>query len=335
MTIGQIANQVARFHGKERSECVDEVGNDLVITALNEAKLELDKEHDFLLQQAQAWLSVDPTSGALLSAAKLFDGTPPDVGDAAVKVKSVEGTYLYEASTTPVTLIPLYADPKKLLAIKTKERSYRYGSARYPGHYNYNNYPFTRYPGTTSDNYYQRALRVYFHGDKVQFDPVFDASKYLIIDGSIWLADYSADEVVVSAASESNTTLTLESAAPASFGVGVKILGTTVASGSGTSWVLAANASETITFSKKVHYTVKHNVAGAVREQYTDWFVDRAGDYLKWHAICSLNFLYNTYLARSETFQAPPEKMRETAKQALLEWDTFLWESGRQPNAIR
>jgi len=99
MTIGQIANQVATFHNVERSECVDEQGEDLIIAALNEARKEFERDYDFFYAQKTAWLSVDPTSGALLSGAKLYDGTPPNGGDAAVSMKSQESVYLYDDST--------------------------------------------------------------------------------------------------------------------------------------------------------------------------------------------------------------------------------------------
>jgi len=218
--------------------------------------------------------------------------------------------------------------------VQTKERSYRYGSNRYPSTYKYQNYPFTRYPGT-SDDFQQRALKGYYHGGRFFFDPPFDAARYAIFDCSAWMDDYTADQVIVSASSTSNTTLTLASAGPSHFGVGSRILGTRVASGSGTAWVLAANADETITAATKKHFFPIVTASGTTNEKYSDWFIDQAVDYLKWHAIVSLNFKYNTYLARSETFQAPPEKARDSAKQSVIEWDSFMWEQGRQPMSIR
>lgn len=334
MTIGQIANQVAAFHNKERTDFVDELGEDLVIAALNEARKEIERDYDFFYAQKSAWLSVDPDTGALLSTAKLFDGTPPDGGDTTVKPKSQETFYLYDTTNGDPVLIPVYVDPKRLLAIKTRERSYRYGSARYPSTYQYQNYPLTRYPGT-SDTYQQRALKGYFHAGRFFFDPKFDSAKYAVFDGSFWLDDYSADQVIVATAATNSTSITLSEAGPAHFGVGSRLLGTSVASGSGTSWTLVANADTAITYATKTRFIPAYSASGTTHEKYTDWFVENGSDYLKWHAICALNYFVPTFVPRQGGSIAPPEKMRDNAKQSLIEWDSFQWENGRSPNAIR
>lgn len=67
----------------------------------------------------------------------------------------------------------------------------------------------------------------------------------------------------------------------------------------------------------------------------TDWMVEHGHDYLKWAAICSLNYLNAKFVPGLDGNLPPPVKARDAALELLRVWDSFQIEQGRQPKGIR
>ena len=63
----------------------------------------------------------------------------------------------------------------------------------------------------------------------------------------------------------------------------------------------------------------------------TDWLVENGSDYLKWAAICALNYKVNQFVPMQDGNLPPPVQAREKAREALILWDSYQIEGGRQP----
>lgn len=59
----------------------------------------------------------------------------------------------------------------------------------------------------------------------------------------------------------------------------------------------------------------------------SDFFVEFGADYLQWSVICEINYLWKTFVPRTEGNLSPPEQAREKAWRDLLLWDTYLVDS--------
>lgn len=67
----------------------------------------------------------------------------------------------------------------------------------------------------------------------------------------------------------------------------------------------------------------------------TDFFTNYGPEYLKWAAICALNYRLKVFVPRQEGNLSAPEKMRDAALQILISNDIHAQEDGRQPYAHR
>jgi len=65
----------------------------------------------------------------------------------------------------------------------------------------------------------------------------------------------------------------------------------------------------------------------------SDWMIEAAPDYFQWAAIIELNHLWGQFVQTQDGNLPPPEKMKAEALASLIEWDTQLFEAGRQPRA--
>lgn len=63
----------------------------------------------------------------------------------------------------------------------------------------------------------------------------------------------------------------------------------------------------------------------------TDFFTEEGHDYLVYAGIVEANHLVQTFIPQQEGNLSPPEKLRDDALATLIEMDSFLIESGRQP----
>lgn len=65
-----------------------------------------------------------------------------------------------------------------------------------------------------------------------------------------------------------------------------------------------------------------------------DFFTEHGADYLMYAAIVEINMLTQTFVPQTEGNLAPPEKARDEAYAGLVEYDNFLVQRGRQPEAF-
>jgi hypothetical protein len=59
----------------------------------------------------------------------------------------------------------------------------------------------------------------------------------------------------------------------------------------------------------------------------SDFFLLYGASYLQWEIIIELNYFFKTFVPRQEGNLASPEKQRDAAWQAFLEWDSYLVDS--------
>jgi len=67
-----------------------------------------------------------------------------------------------------------------------------------------------------------------------------------------------------------------------------------------------------------------YTAASLLDTEPTDFFVEFGSTYMQWAIICELNYLFKTYVNRTEGNLTAPEQARETAWRNLLLWDTYM-----------
>jgi hypothetical protein len=323
MTIGKIAYKVAKFLQKSRAYFIDEGGDDLIINALNNARINAERLHDFAAQQGRVGVTITPASGGdVINASYLMSGD--ELSGTLASVKTIETAYLQD-STNHANWYPLLLDPKRLLAKKAKEQNYHFRG--WPTT-QYSDSPLSRYPGDARNFESSRPYRAYWQGDYVFLDPRPSANQTFIFDANLWMTDYTSNFVNVLTSSTASTSVTLVATKPTNLVVGVNFLGSVVTAASGTSVTLATNANATIATSTAVPYIASNSDA-------EDWMCEQGADYLMWAAVVECNMYTSTFVPRQEGFNAPPEKMRDKALEALILHDDYKFELAREPLLIR
>lgn len=340
MTINSIANKVAFYHAQSRTQFIDSAGDDVIISAINQARKEIEKLHYFNYSQVKAWISVDPDAGGSIRSACLMVGLT--LTNTPVNMMDVDTAYIQDNVNSNVWW-PLYLSHKMTLAVSAKEQNYKYRG--YPNPYGmYLDTPLSRFATDPRNLWPSRPLRAYVQGQSLFIDPRLDLARNVQLDGTTWMPTYKQNtSVSVSTSSTASSSVTLTSSAPSDLVTGSFFLGQLVNTVSGTSVTLAGNANATIASPTVVSYSnmpQKQNDFGVLsyctnNEDYDDWFTKQAGSYLQWAAVVSINYFTNAFVVRQEGFNAPPEKLRDTALQSLVEWDNFLWNNGMQPWVLR
>jgi len=67
----------------------------------------------------------------------------------------------------------------------------------------------------------------------------------------------------------------------------------------------------------------------------TDWMTEAAPEYLKWAAVCALNYESLRFASGTDGNVAPPVKARDEAAQRLITWDAMRNLNGRMPKGKR
>lgn len=179
-TIGQLRASVAAFlQGSLDSFNVN--GNDLLLNALNNARRNAEKLHDWDCQLTEAYGVVSDGKGTTANWKRVDD-------DSTVKVKQVQTYYLRDANGC---LTPLYAQSRKHAATWAREHDGRRRfnlSSRYPGDAVERGFQFGSYrPGQKS----VYDVYVFNRGFELHPKPVGDVT----IQGDVfcWLDNYSDD----------------------------------------------------------------------------------------------------------------------------------------------
>lgn len=63
----------------------------------------------------------------------------------------------------------------------------------------------------------------------------------------------------------------------------------------------------------------------------TDFFLEQGATYMQWATIVEVNHLFQTFIPQQEGNISPPTRARDEALTALVEYNNFIVESGRQP----
>lgn len=324
MTVDQIANKVAWFFSKDRASFVDAGDEDMIISAMNWTRLDAERVHDFAVMQGMASMSIDPANGGDITSAKVLLGDTVSTDNA--DIKSILGGYLQD-QTISTMFWPLVLQPKKLLNIQAKEINYRYRGV--PSAMTSWDVPLVRYPDDARNYASSRPFTAYWQGPRLFLDPRPLQAWTCRLDCNMWCTSYmTTPQVNVATSSTVSTALTLVSL-PTGFGIGSTVLGTTVASGSALTWMLTANANTTIAVPTLVDFNEQ------LGNSYSDFFTQRASDYLLYGSIVHINYFSQKFISRQEGFLSPPEKLRDKSLATLIEWDNFMWEQSFQPLLLR
>lgn len=327
MTVSTLKSKLAAYNGQPTSFFVRN-GLDLLCEALNNARKIAEQNYDFEVQNIRCLLSsVDPVTGADLKNLTTDDGNATPVRFKAIETFYLRGT----AVGVPGGVVdyPLQHTMKKNQAVWLKERNYRFRFWDYP----YD----ASVPGDGYVWYGRQQLQVYLQGTQVQIIPQQAAVVILSVDAQLWMPDYLQDTMVnVSSCIDTLPNIALVAAAPSDIVIGTFILGgfVTVISDDRTILTLGVNCNQTLGGpSDPVPYS---NMGTAVvnNSDYSDWMTENGSNYLFYSGLCELNYLTNMYALRAEGFNAPPEKARDAALQALVNWDGFMYQQGRQPKGI-
>lgn len=68
-------------------------------------------------------------------------------------------------------------------------------------------------------------------------------------------------------------------------------------------------------------------------EDTDELFLEKGVEYMQWATIVEMNHIFQTFIPQQEGNISPPTRMRDNALEALLEWNSFIVESGRQPGS--
>lgn len=320
MTVDQIANKVAWFFQQNRSSFLDAANDDMIISAMNWARLDAERVHDFIMQQGQASMSVSPTTGGDITQAFVLSGDT--VSTQVADVKSVTGAYLQDSNQATM-FWPLVVQPKKLLNIMAKEISYRYRGV--PNSFSNWDVPLVRYPDDTRNWASYRPYTVYWEGRFLKLDPRPNTAQTVRLDCNTWMRGYYPDTTVLVLTSSTASPTVTVTAVPVELVIGSVLLGQSVTNIVGTTITLGGNASDTIIIS-----TSKSVSNGT----WTDFMTTRASDYLLYGAIVNINYQQTRFIGGQEGRLSPPEKMRDKSITTLFEWDNFMWEQAFQPRLI-
>jgi hypothetical protein len=67
----------------------------------------------------------------------------------------------------------------------------------------------------------------------------------------------------------------------------------------------------------------------------TDWMIEAVPEYLKWAAVCALNYESLRFASGTDGNVSPPVKARDEAAQRLITWDAMRNLNGRMPKGKR
>lgn len=330
MTVGQIAAKIAWFFNEDRTDFLDALNGDMIISAINDSRKDAERIHDWVKQQGIASLSVDPANGASLASAVLFDNET--VTTTRVRVKTVNGAFIQDPNTADA-YYPILMAPKGALTQKAREYLYRYGNGPSP----LGNFPLERYPGDVRNYSVARGFKAYWQGDKIFLDPRPQIATPILLDANFWITDYLPNTnatTVTSATTSPSVTATGQF-----LKVGSYFLGQLVTAVAGTAITLAGNANANNTAAPSVPYSNMPkmydddgNLVNVTNnEDYRDWFTEHGGDYLVFGAICQSNFMKMKFVPREEGYLPAPEKYRDNAFAALKEWDVFMMSTAFTP----
>ncbi len=322
MTVGQIATKVAWFFNRVRSDFLDVNGEDLIVDAMNMVRVDAERMRDFTLQEAQAYMSIDPANGGDLSTLKLMSGDTAT--QTKVRFKTVSATYLQDTTNTQI-IYPLLIKPKVALERTAEEYLYRYNAIASP--VASWETPLVRYPGDITQFNRARVFVAYWQGQRIFLDPRPQVAMTMLVDGNFWMTPYFQNRANVSVTSSSTASPTVTLAHPLSttLKVGQYLLGQQITAivdnVSDTTITLAGNANATIGSATDAKVT---DIPGVTNnEDWEDWMTANGSDYLLYGTICQINFQQKAFVPRQDGFMAPPEKYRDSAFQSLRENDAF------------
>jgi hypothetical protein len=178
MTTGELKSIIAAYFEKTTGDLtINSV--DLGLRALNNARKTLERQRAWFHQQEIGQLLVDPTNGALLANAVLYEDD-----ETGIDVKSVDTFYLVDTTQSQNQLVPLYHHGKQTVMVRAKKRlakgwmgdDFRYRSDD---------------SGLLVNN--RSMQQVYLHGGRVYLNPAPSDAVTVVFDCQVWMDDYTGD----------------------------------------------------------------------------------------------------------------------------------------------
>lgn len=344
-TLSEIKAACAAFHGKTASDFTVN-GVDLFLVAANNARRDAELRHNFEYARCRATLSIDPTDGGALSAAVIEGNTSSDatsltaagtvtpgsvVGTFHRSATQVGGAYYYTSlgpaneswilyfSVTTWFLVNFHDYPN--FAELVGDWSMVGTAADPTGTYTPNNGATgnVTIAGVTASTFSgvkevtaitrTRPDGTHMPLDFTRADIGLERDRYeLELSDDYWPASrYPSDAQILL----SGSTSTLVQ------------LGRTI-------FIHPKDTTSTEDLDVILYgygMLSDYGTAALADTTPTDFFVEFGAAYLQWSVICEINYLWKSFVPRTEGNLSPPEQAREKAWRDLLLWDTYLVDS--------
>ncbi len=176
MTIGQLKALIPAYLGESAAN-LTVGGVDLMLMALNNARIQAELAHDFVEQDVFCRLSVSSSGGALSAA--VLEST----GATTQNIKTVKQCYLRDTTVSPAGYIPLFFERKKTAASRILDIQNAYEVDWMEG----------RYRDDNINRLGLDSMRVYQDGATLFINPSQTSTVTLALDTNVWMTAYTAD----------------------------------------------------------------------------------------------------------------------------------------------
>ncbi len=340
VTLLEIKTAVANFFEKTVSELTIN-GQDMFLTAVNQVRRQAELKHDFEFQRKLVTVSVNGVTGGSLEAAVEY-GTAT-----AVAIKSVieMGVFDDDANLRPVEWTTV---AESLERQRGDDRWVNFESARADwepsglrgsGRFNFTGTQLYHFPKDSTNNY-TVGLEVYAFSSSWAITP-----SYITIAGATNTA-YNGDYIFIGYNPSLAGNLYLLSGngvvtakALWSNGGNWKI---TAAADIGTDSINQYSFSDPLNLAYPVNGSTWQNngtftgtvvnTNAYVENAYTvsDIWTTYAAEYLIWGCVCYLNVIFQKFVFRQEGSVTSPDKQRDLALEAFIDWDSARYEQNRR-----
>lgn len=338
MTLLELKTQIALYCGKDSAADLVVGGTDLGLLAINQVRQQAEMEHDFEFSRKLLTVSVNSLTGGSLNEATVFGGTQE------LEVKTIVDVGLFDSGNN---LIPVdWRTVSASLELQRKDNRYGTTLPRYPTDAQV--LPFGTYG----------HARVTFSGDEVQVwpktAPTTPVTTYQIgIEAYCFSPDYISAQLTpllqVSGTLTPNVVGVYEEQVTQFQGYPVYVGGNfqwfLYYAGTLVKFVLRRGAPQSdpdpnywfkdITGGFAGSYTAQGSNTGSpqVIVNYpiaSDIWLTKGSQYLLWASVVHLNALHKGFVFRQEGNLPPPEKYRDDALQAFIDFDLFKYEQNRR-----
>lgn len=332
MTLSNIKKACAAYHGVAVSDLTPSVGIDLFLVAANNCKANAQALNNFEYSRVQATLSIDGETGGALSSATITG----NVNDTLTVTSTVAaGTYIRQGEFGGYPLFTKEGSTTYFLYYNAADASYVIATTL-------SSAALTNYwlpasdiltpPGSYVGQGSAAGTAVVTHATSSLWTGIREvvAVSRTNTDGILVPLDFTRSDIPIER-DRYELELSEDYEAYRRYPSDAALLnrgsnGTLVQRGR-TLYVYPVDQISSTPLSVTIEgygQLADYDAASLLLSTPPDFFVEFAPAYIQWYCICELNYLFKTFVARTEGNLSMPEKERDTAWRNLLLWDTYL-----------